>query len=369
VPVLPLKTDNGYSTDHALPQVLVVEDDAEGSEELISYLRSKGLHCIGVADGISALKAIKEHGSIIVVVADVGLPGLDGVSVARYALSSTNRSQCPGFVFISGNAEIETAVGAMKTGAVDFLTKPLVLSDVYQAVTRAIHLSRLAALTEMKEAALGRMSTMLPANALPVTEVSTGNENHVLPGRLAASPSGPLIVRNIIINGGSGAVDRGGGSDNAGTTLSLDDVTSLIEGVVARLREPLQAKRLFARIDVPDINFAVRLETGCFEVLLWELLSLAIGSALPDDDLLIGLRLRPEFIDLRICADQSGCAGDPDRHGGALPDMNDDLPFEVHVATGNIADQLKSLDGSLRGFVSTRGRQQYEVSIPIPSPD
>jgi FixJ family two-component response regulator len=65
---------------------------------------------------------------------DVSMPGLDGIGLQ--AALTAGGTQMP-IIFVTGKGDIPTSVRAMKAGAIDFLTKPVSDTDLFQAVTRA----------------------------------------------------------------------------------------------------------------------------------------------------------------------------------------------------------------------------------------
>ncbi len=74
--------------------VVVVEDNADSREMLCSMLRDAGLVCHGAADGQSALRLIDDV-SPDVVILDVGLPGMDGLEVARRIRANPRHARDP----------------------------------------------------------------------------------------------------------------------------------------------------------------------------------------------------------------------------------------------------------------------------------
>lgn len=68
----------------APPKILIAEDDDDARELLSLLLRDSGYEVIEAADGPGALDAIQQ-GELAVALVDIGLPGLDGETVARRA--------------------------------------------------------------------------------------------------------------------------------------------------------------------------------------------------------------------------------------------------------------------------------------------
>jgi len=115
------------------PVVHVVDDDASVRAALTRMLRIAGFEVRGYASAVEFL-AVRGHAGGCLVL-DVGLPGMSGVEL-QAVLGKIDES-LP-IVFLTGRGDIETSVGAMKAGAVDFLTKPVKRDALLAAVRAAI---------------------------------------------------------------------------------------------------------------------------------------------------------------------------------------------------------------------------------------
>lgn len=118
-------------------EVLVVEDDADTLEEYCETLAALGYSCRRAKEGIEALKEITANPKIGIVLTDVDMPTMDGLTLlgeiqARFA---TFRPIIP--IVITGLATLETAIEAMQTDAVDFLCKPISGDQLGAAMRRA----------------------------------------------------------------------------------------------------------------------------------------------------------------------------------------------------------------------------------------
>jgi len=100
--------------------VLIVEDEAIMRESLRDWLNDEGYDVETVGEGEEALQLIgeKEFG---IVVLDLRLPGRDGLDVFKEARA---RSEQLKGIIITAYPSVETAVEAMKLGAVDYVVKP-----------------------------------------------------------------------------------------------------------------------------------------------------------------------------------------------------------------------------------------------------
>jgi DNA-binding NtrC family response regulator len=120
---------------NALPgSVLVVDDD---ETVRLSYLRSlvgTGCNVEAVSDGNNALREMERH-PFDVVMLDLRLPGMDGMSVLRTIKENWPESEV---VVITGYPSIATAKDAVRLGAYDYLAKPVGPDEVVKATTGAM---------------------------------------------------------------------------------------------------------------------------------------------------------------------------------------------------------------------------------------
>ncbi len=110
--------------------ILIVEDEAIMRESLRDWLTDEGYQVETVEQGEEALKALAEQ-DFSVVLLDMRLPGKDGLEVLREA--KVQSPQLKGII-ITAYPSVETAVEAMKIGALDYLTKPFDLNDLEKLI-------------------------------------------------------------------------------------------------------------------------------------------------------------------------------------------------------------------------------------------
>lgn len=112
---------------------LVEDDDALRAATAQSLeLAGLPLRCFTRAD--SALKAIPA-GEAGVIVSDIRMPGMDGLEFLRAAMRID--AQLP-VILVTGHGDVPMAVGALKDGAFDFLTKPFAVDHLVMTVQRAL---------------------------------------------------------------------------------------------------------------------------------------------------------------------------------------------------------------------------------------
>ncbi len=104
------------------PSVLVVEDE-EDIRELITYnLLKEGYQAFGVASGEEALEAIRRQVPALVVL-DLMLPGIDGLSVCR-SIRGNAKTQAVPILVVTAKGEEADVVAGLNLGADDYLSKP-----------------------------------------------------------------------------------------------------------------------------------------------------------------------------------------------------------------------------------------------------
>jgi two-component system, NtrC family, response regulator AtoC len=119
-------------------RILVVDDEEKMRRILELALTGMGHEVVKAADGREALDRIEE-GNVDLVLTDLRMPGLDGLGLLQ-ALST--RGENLPVIVLTAHGTVESAVGAMKLGAVDYIIRPFEMSTVELAVTRALAMER-----------------------------------------------------------------------------------------------------------------------------------------------------------------------------------------------------------------------------------
>ncbi len=100
-------------------RVLIVDDDRAVRDMLTEYLASHGYE-VAQADGGAAMRAALERAVPDVVLLDVGLPGEDGLTLARYLRERYEL----GIVMVTGAGEVVDRIVGLEMGADDYIAKP-----------------------------------------------------------------------------------------------------------------------------------------------------------------------------------------------------------------------------------------------------
>jgi FixJ family two-component response regulator len=114
--------------------IFVVDDDVSVREALGSLLRSAGF-TVQLFASAGEFTARPKTDSPSCLVLDVQLPDLDGLALQQQLLAED--AAIP-IVFITAHGDIPMSVRAMKSGAVEFLTKPFVEADLLESIRQAI---------------------------------------------------------------------------------------------------------------------------------------------------------------------------------------------------------------------------------------
>jgi len=114
--------------------ILVIDDEKNIRTGLGAALEMDGYDVVLAADGAEGLE-IALHSAIDLVITDLRMPGVSGEEVLRRVTTET-----PGIpvIVLTGHGTVENAVEAMRSGAYDFLTKPLDLERLSLLVKRAL---------------------------------------------------------------------------------------------------------------------------------------------------------------------------------------------------------------------------------------
>ncbi len=122
---------------------LVVEDDQAIREILSLHLGLAGFEIEGVADGRQALDRIRQQRFDLLLL-DVMLPGLDGVSLCRAARKEGPNVDTPILMLTARDSESDTVVG-LESGADDYLTKPFGVRELQARISALMRRHRRSA--------------------------------------------------------------------------------------------------------------------------------------------------------------------------------------------------------------------------------
>jgi FixJ family two-component response regulator len=141
------------------PTVFVIDDDAGVRASIQGLLKSTGLRCESFRSAEEFLRRNRPDGPSCLVL-DVSLPGVNGLDFQRELADAG--FQIP-IIFITGHGDIPMTVKAMKSGAVEFLTKPFVDQALLDAIHQALDRDRATRQQRVKLAELRKRYATLTA--------------------------------------------------------------------------------------------------------------------------------------------------------------------------------------------------------------
>lgn len=121
-----------------VPTVFVVDDDPSVRAAIQGLLQSASLRCESFRTAEEFLLGRRPGGPSCLVL-DVGLPGINGLEFQRQLADAG--IQIP-IIFVTGHGDIPMTVKAMKSGAVEFLTKPFLDHELLNAISQALDRDR-----------------------------------------------------------------------------------------------------------------------------------------------------------------------------------------------------------------------------------
>jgi len=121
------------------PAVLIVDDEVTIIESLEGILSDDGFEVMHAFNGYEALKKIETESPDIVLL-DIWMPGMDGIETLKEIKKIAPNLPV---VMITGHGTIESAVDATKSGAYDFLEKPLSIDKVMVTINNALNFRKL----------------------------------------------------------------------------------------------------------------------------------------------------------------------------------------------------------------------------------
>ena len=121
-----------------VPTVFIIDDDRGMRESIQDLVESVGLHAEAFATGEEFLKRKRTNDPSCLVL-DVRLPQMSGLDFQR-RLAETG-IQIP-IIFVTAHGDVPMSVRALKSGAVEFLTKPFRDQDLLDAIQQALQHDR-----------------------------------------------------------------------------------------------------------------------------------------------------------------------------------------------------------------------------------
>ena len=134
-------SDRTLTRSRTKARILLIDDDPIILDSLGDFLSSEGYHVTGAATGDEAIERL-DWNRFNLVITDISIPDSDGFELLRYVRDHHEETVV---ILLTAYGSIESAVEAIREGAYDYLTKPIIDDDVRMAVERALSQQRLLA--------------------------------------------------------------------------------------------------------------------------------------------------------------------------------------------------------------------------------
>jgi two-component system, LuxR family, response regulator FixJ len=180
----------------AAPIIFLIDDHASVRDALGEMLRVFGytVRAYESADAFLAAVDKREPGCIV---ADVKMPGTDGIGLVR---ELARRGIAMPVVLISGHADVPMAVAAIKSGAQDFIEKPVDDTQLVAAINRALARSFEQQDLQKSQSALGaRFARLTPRQIEIFDSVAAGFTSHAIAAMLNISVRTVESYRNEVM--------------------------------------------------------------------------------------------------------------------------------------------------------------------------
>jgi two-component system, OmpR family, response regulator len=126
-----------------LPHIAVLDDEPDITALLGMYLRSHGYRVSELHKG-AALLALMQDDAPALVLLDLGLPGEDGLAIARHLREAAGQ-RALGLVIVTGRGDAVDKVVGLEIGADDYITKPFDLRELLARVKAVLRRVEVAA--------------------------------------------------------------------------------------------------------------------------------------------------------------------------------------------------------------------------------
>ncbi len=249
----------------SLGRLLVVDDETSLVSALLATLRESGYTAVGVTNPTDALRLLRAE-RFDVLISDLHLPDMDGIELLRAALQID-----PSLIVImmTGHGTIDTAVEAMKAGAMDYIQKPFKLKAILALLARALAQRNLRLENEaLQRRLVARTNELEAANA--DLEAFSYSVSHDLRAPLRSIQGFTELLLEESANGSRENADDYGRRINKGVRrleTIIEDLLRLAKASRAEInRMPVElggvARDVFAKLQTQAPDRVVELVVG-----------------------------------------------------------------------------------------------------------
>jgi two-component system OmpR family response regulator len=114
-------------------KVLIVDDELDFLEAIITRLKAREVEVAGAESGYQALEMLDKQ-DFDVVILDIKMPGMDGHETLREIKKNKPLVEV---IMLTGHASVESGIQCMQLGAFDYLMKPVGLDELLEMIRRA----------------------------------------------------------------------------------------------------------------------------------------------------------------------------------------------------------------------------------------
>ena len=115
-------------------KILFVDDEKPFVETMMKRLRKREMDVMPAYDGQEALQFLEQNSGIEVVILDIKMPKMDGMTALKEIKSKYPLIEV---IMLTGHATVETGIEGMKMGAFDYLMKPCEMDQLIAKVNEA----------------------------------------------------------------------------------------------------------------------------------------------------------------------------------------------------------------------------------------
>jgi len=170
-------------------KIVLIEDEEGNRRSLTRALERVGYEVRAFGTAEPALDFLRENDDVALVITDLMLPGIDGFGVLKAAREISDEI---GVLMVTGHGSVESAVEAMKSGADDYLTKPVDLFELRKRTSAILEKRKLAERVNELEVRLSEKFGKMIGHTKPMEDLFRQME------LVAAARA------NVLIVGGSG---------------------------------------------------------------------------------------------------------------------------------------------------------------------